>query len=109
VKPAVLLVLAAACSGDPTGGSVDGATVFQAMCVSCHGPTGKPPDAMVARLGVRDLTDPKVRPTLTAAHVEDQVRTGSKNKLMPSFAGAMTDEQIKAVAAFVASDRFVRR
>lgn len=77
------------------------------MCSTCHGPTGKPPEAMVARLGVRDLTDPVVRTKLTPAHVSLQVRMGSKNKLMPSFAGAMTDEQIKAVAAYVASPSFV--
>lgn len=106
MKFAVLLVLAAAC-GNPTEGSGDGATLFQSMCASCHGPTGKPPAAMVARLGVRDLTDPKLRPTLTAAHVEEQMRSGSKNKLMPSFSGAMTEEQIKAVAAFVADPKFL--
>ena len=77
------------------------------MCSSCHGPTGKPPEAMVARLGVRDLTDPAVRPKLTTAHVEAQVRSGSANKLTPSFAGALTEAQTKAVAAFVASPGFV--
>lgn len=109
VRSAVLLVLAAACSTDPTGGSTDGALVFQSMCATCHGPIGRPPEAMVARLGVRDLTDPKLRSTLTAAHVEGQVRSGSNNKLMPSFAGAMTEDQIKAVAAFVASPAFVQK
>lgn len=109
VRSALLLVLAAACSGDPTGGSGDGATVFQSMCASCHGPTGKPPEAMVARLGVRDLTDPATRGKLTVAHVENQVRSGSSNKLMPAFAGALTDAQIKAVSAFVASPAFVAR
>jgi mono/diheme cytochrome c family protein len=107
VKSVVLLVLAAACSSDPSGGSVEGPTVFQSMCSSCHGPTGKPNEAMVARLGVRDLTDPKLRETLTPAHVEDQIRNGSKNKLMPSFQGALTDAQIKAVAAYVASPAFM--
>ena len=107
MKSAVLLVLAGACSGDPTGGSVDGGAVFQSMCASCHGPTGKPPEAMAARLGVRDLTDAALRPKLTPAHVENQVRSGSSNKLMPSFSGALTEEQIKAVAAYVASPGFV--
>ena len=105
----VVLLLTAACSTDPTGGSGDGAIVFQSMCASCHGLSGKPPGAMVARLGVRDLTDPMVRRTLTAAHVEHQVQSGSKNKLMPSFAGALTAEQIKAVAAYVVSSGFVER
>ena len=85
----------------------DGRAVFHAMCATCHGPDGKPPEAMVARLGVRDLTAPELRARVTPALVETQVRTGSKNKLMPSFAGAITDAQIAAVAAYVASPQFV--
>lgn len=102
-----MLLLVTACSGDPTGGSVEGPKVFESMCSSCHGPTGKPSEAMVARLGVRDLTDPKLRATLTPAHVELQIRNGSANKLMPAFQGALTDAQIKAVAAYVASPAFM--
>ena len=96
----------AACDG-PAGVSTDGAQVFGAVCVACHGPTGKPDATMVARLGVKDLTDPALRPTLTAARVEAQVRRGSTNKLMPALEGALTDPQIKAVAAYVASPAFV--
>jgi mono/diheme cytochrome c family protein len=106
VKAVVLLVLVAAC-GTPAGDSKDGAQIFATMCATCHGPTGKPDAAMVARLNVRDLTDPTVRRKLTPAHVEQQVRTGSANKLMPSFTGALDEAQIKAVAAFVASPAFV--
>jgi mono/diheme cytochrome c family protein len=109
VKRLILVALVAGCSGDPTGGSVDGKVVFNSMCTSCHGPEGKPPEAMVARLGVRDLTDPTVRAKLTLESVEKQVRSGSDNKLMPAFQGALSDEQIKAVAAFVVSPAFISK
>ena len=89
----------------------DGKAVFQMMCASCHGPDGRPPAAMTARLGVRDLTSGEFRARvlqLGPGLVEQQVRTGSKNKLMPAFAGAIDDAQIKAVAAFVASPEFAQ-
>ena len=100
-------VLAATGCSDPTGGSVDGKAVFASMCTSCHGERGKPSEGMAAQLNVRDLTDPKWRVAVTPALVEHQVRTGSANKLMPSFTGALSDAQIKAVAAYVASPTFV--
>ena len=100
---------AAACHREVAGGAADGPAVFAPACAQCHGPFGKPTASMVARLGVRDLTAPEFRARVSAALVEHQVRTGSQNKLMPSFEGAITDEQIRAVAAFVASDAFVHR
>ena len=103
-------LLWAGCSrgaGAMTGDDTDGRAVFQTMCATCHGPDGRPPAAMVARLGVRDLTAPELRARVTPDLVENQVRTGSKNKLMPSFSGAISDAQIAAVAAYVASPQFV--
>jgi mono/diheme cytochrome c family protein len=96
----------AGCNNDPAGGAKDGAAVFGMLCASCHGPDGHPPAAMVARLNVRDLTAPDFRARVTPALVEQQIRRGSTNKLMPSFEGAITDDQIRAVAAFVASPHF---
>ena len=109
VKPWILLlVFVVACDrGEVAGGAADGAKVFQSVCATCHGPTGKPPEAMVARLGVHDLTAPALRAKITPAFVESQVRKGSQNKLMPAFEGALSDAQIKAVAAYVASSQFV--
>ncbi len=98
-----------ACNRDPAGGSSDGATVFGMLSATCHGPDGRPPAAMVARLGVRDLTAPEFRARLAASGpglVEQQVRHGSQNKLMPAFEGAISDAQIRAVAAYVASPGF---
>ena len=97
----------AGCNTDPTGGVSDGRAVYQSICAACHGPDGKPTEGMIARLGVRDLTAPDFRARATPGLVEQQVRSGSKNKLMPSFADAMKDDQIKAVAAFVASPQFL--
>ena len=102
-------MVAAACNTEPVGGAKDGPTVFSSLCATCHGPDGRPPAAMVARLGVRDLTAPEFRARVAASGpglVEQQVRHGSQNKLMPAFEGAISDAQIRAVAAYVASSAF---
>jgi mono/diheme cytochrome c family protein len=46
---------------------------------------------------------------VSPALVENQVRKGSANKLMPALEGALTDAQIKAVAAWVASPAFLQQ
>lgn len=111
VKLASLLAIAvlAACdkgAGVAAGSSTDGAEIYRSVCAACHGAEGKPDDAMRARLAVRDLTGPEFRARATVTLVESQVRNGSQNKLMPAFGGALTDEQIKAVASYVASPTF---
>lgn len=106
---AVALLLFAACNSSPVaGGTTDGPKVFASVCATCHGPTGKPTGEMVARLNVRDLTAPEFRGRVTPALVENQVRHGSKNKLMPAFEGALSEDQIKSVAAYVASKSFAQ-
>ena len=102
----ILAACTAACAGDVAGNVTDGAQVFATTCAMCHGSEGKPNEAMVAQLGVADLTAPAERAKITSTFVEHQVRAGSKNKLMPSFAGALRDDQIRAVAAYVASPQF---
>ena len=61
---------------------------------------------MVARLGVKDLNAPAFRTKVTVELVKNQIYNGSKNKLMPSFDGALKGFQIDAVAAYVASPAF---
>jgi mono/diheme cytochrome c family protein len=104
---AIMASCLAGCDREPSGGAKDGRAVFESLCATCHGPGGRPPAAMVARLGVRDLTAAEFRARVTPGLVEQQVRSGSKNKLMPAFAGLLEDAQIRAVAAHVASPQFV--
>lgn len=108
MKRAVLLLAIVGCK--PTGTtSTEGAQIFAAYCTQCHGPYGRPPADMIARFKVRDLTDPAFRTTLTAAAVDKQVRNGSENKLMPAFSDRLSDQQITALAQWVASPAFVTR
>ncbi len=111
MKPRLLLVLvlvlgAAACKPPAKAGG-DGSEVYARMCVTCHGSTGKPSATMIARLAVRDLTAPELRDRITPALVEAQVRKGSQNKLMPGFDRVLSDAEIKAVSAYVASSQFL--
>src|SRR5262245_41780999 len=96
-----LLVVAAACDRPVAGGSADGAQVFASACATCHGAGGTPPEAMAVALGVRDLNAAEFRARATRDLIEHQVRTGSANKKMPSFTGALSDAQIAAVADYV--------
>lgn len=104
----LFILLAAAIGCGPSASETqDARATFQTLCASCHGPEGKPNEAMVARLGVRDLTAPEFRARVTPELVEHQIRAGSANKLMPSFEGVIDDVKIKSVAAFVAAASFV--
>ena len=96
-----------ACKRPVPEDSTDGPAIFASYCATCHGPDGRPSAAMVARLGVKDLTSAEVRKKATPAFVESQVRNGSQNKLMPSFLGVIPESQMQAVAAYVANPAFV--
>lgn len=96
-----IVVFTAACSGQVAGGSTDGAKVFAAACARCHGEHGRPPQQMIDQLGVRDLTGAEWKARRDLATIEHQVRQGAASGRMPAFTGALTDAQIKAVAAYV--------
>ncbi len=97
----------AACSSRVAGGTVDGEALYATACATCHGEHGTPPPSMTAQLGARDLRSPEFRARVTKDLVAEQIRKGSANKLMPAFAGALSEAQIAAIAAFV-TDRLAR-
>ena len=105
----IWLVLLVACEKPAEPEAADGAALYGMYCASCHGPKGKPDATMVARLGVRDLTSTELRARITPALVEQQIRKGSQNKLMPAFEGGLAPDSIKAIADYVASATFLQR
>jgi mono/diheme cytochrome c family protein len=106
VKRLVTSVVLVACGSPIPPDSTDGPALFAAYCALCHGPNGQPPAQMVARLNVKDLTSPSLRPKLTPEFVESQIRNGSQNGLMPPFGAQIHEAQIKAIATWVASPQF---
>jgi alcohol dehydrogenase (cytochrome c) len=87
---------AATAPGAPQVAAIDGAEVFKQTCVACHGEDGRGGHGGGAPLDT--VTD--------AATVAITVRDGRGS--MPPFAGALTGEQIDAVANYVAAQLFIR-
>lgn len=101
VLAAALLFTAPGCSPEVAGGKPDGAAIFSEVCARCHGPTGIPDPGTVARLGVKPLNSPHVQTQLSNADIRQQILKGSRNKQMPAFAGALSDQQVDAIVAHV--------
>lgn len=55
---------------------------------------------MTARTGVKPLNSESVA-ALSDPQIAEQIRNGSKNKMMPAFQGALSDTQIDALTAHV--------
>jgi cytochrome c6 len=74
----------------------DGAgAIFEKKCAPCHGKDGKGQTKMGEKMGVKDLATSAA----TAADLEKTIADGRGK--MPAFKGKVSDEEIKAIAAFV--------
>jgi cytochrome c553 len=77
---------------------------WTAMCAKCHGADGKGQTKMGQRLGCRDFTDPKVQADIKDADAFNALRNGLKTddgKTQMRPFDALTDDQIKALIAYV--------
>jgi mono/diheme cytochrome c family protein len=97
--------LLAALGGCPQGaarrGDTDGQALYAELCQRCHGSGGVPTPSMVARHGVKDLTSAEVQAGMSDDELRDQIVNGSRNRQMPAFGGAISDDQIDAVIEYV--------
>lgn len=98
----MLAVFSICCSsGKVADGSTDGAEIFKDACARCHGGDGVPTKGMAARTGVKPLTSERVIHQMSDDDLRQQILKGSRSKTMPAFQGALTDEQVDAVIAYV--------
>ena len=93
IASAVFLMASMGCSrrqtSDSAGGTASsaGKSVFDQQCANCHGAKGQMVPGWRATVQKMSL-----------AQVEQSIRKGGRG--MPAFSGTLSDEQIKAVAAY---------
>jgi mono/diheme cytochrome c family protein len=84
--------------------AADAKTNWANNCAQCHGSDGKANTKMGKVLSAKDLTDPKVQAAFTDAKATQSIKEGVKQNgktTMKAFGGKLTDEEIKALVAYV--------
>jgi mono/diheme cytochrome c family protein len=97
---AISILIAAPLSLHPA----DVKTNWTNNCAQCHGPDGKANTKMGKQLSAKDLTDPKVQASFTDAKATQSIKEGVKQggkTTMKAFGGKLTDDEIKALVAYV--------
>jgi cytochrome c6 len=84
--------------------AADAKTNWANNCAQCHGPDGRANTKMGKQVSAKDLTDPKVQAAFTDAKATQSIKDGVKQNgktTMKAFGGKLTDEEIKALVAYV--------
>lgn len=81
----------------------DAKAIFDKECAKCHGQDGKGDTKMGKKLGIKDLTDAKVQASFTDEKAFKAIKEGIKDgdKTLMKAAEGLTDDQIKALVAYV--------
>jgi mono/diheme cytochrome c family protein len=86
--------------------ATDAKTNWANNCAQCHGPTGKGDTKMGKMVGAMDLTDPQKQASFTDAKATQSIKEGVKQNgktTMKAFGGKLSDDEIKALVAYVRS------
>src|SRR5947207_10313599 len=78
---------------------------WEKHCASCHGKDGKGETKAGRKADVKNLTDATYQASFTDEQMFKQIKEGMKDKngkeKMKAFGGTLSDEEIKALVAFV--------
>jgi mono/diheme cytochrome c family protein len=98
----IILMLTVASAYSVRG--ADAKANWEANCVQCHGKNGAADTKMGKQLNAKDLTDAKVQAGFSDAKATESIKNGVKENgktTMKAFAGKLTDDEIKALVAYV--------
>src|SRR4030095_10291018 len=105
-KTIVILTLSVVMAAPSAVRAADAKANWDNNCAQCHGATGKGDTKMGKMLNAADLTDPKKQASFTDAQATAAIKDGVKlngKTTMKAFAGKLTDDEIKALVAYVRS------
>ena len=78
---------------------------WEKHCASCHGKDGKGETKAGRKADVKNLTDATYQASFTDDQMFKQIKEGMKDKngkeKMKAFGGTLSDDEIKALVAFV--------
>ena len=84
--------------------AADAKTNWDNNCAQCHGKNGAADTKMGKTLNAKDLTDSKVQAAFSDAKATESIKNGVKDggkTTMKAFGGKLTDDEIKALVAYV--------
>ena len=99
IDPTEAVAGSPAANGKRAQSESDGAAIFKQNCANCHGDDGKG----VSSLKTPDFTNPAVQAGLTDQQIEDTIRHGKKDTMMPAWEGKLSDAQIHSLRGFLRS------
>ncbi len=86
-------------------GAADVKENWEKQCASCHGKDGKGDTKAGRKADVKNLSDATYQSTFTDEQMFKQIKEGMKDKngkeKMKAFGGMLSDDEIKALVAFV--------
>ena len=106
MKTIIILSISILIAAPLSARAADAKTNWANNCAQCHGPSGKGDTKMGKMLNAMDLTDPKKQSSFTDAQAAAAVKDGIKQNgktTMKAFGGKLTDDEIKALVAYVRS------
>src|SRR6059058_2345270 len=106
MKTIIILSISILIAAPLSARAADAKTNWANNCVQCHGAAGKGDTKMGKMLNAADLTDPKKQSSFTDAQAAAAIKDGIKQNgktTMKAFGGKLTDDEIKALVAYVRS------
>ena len=106
MKKLLVLGIAAIVVAALSARAEDAKTTYDNSCAKCHGADGNGDTKMGKKLGAKDYTDPKVQADLKDDAAAKAIKEGLKDadgKTLMIPAATLTDDEIKAMVAYVRS------